>query len=224
MRERCLLVGAVKAALTLGMAVLILVAPRAWAAEPGNDAALALLDQGELAAAGGNFDKARQLWEKALQQRPGWQTAQRRLAELPARSRGHAAQVREIELRQQASLDFVEGVGLFNQGRYQEAARLFAGAAQVLPDHPYAGSYLALAREQAHLAGHGSLQVDSIPPAEIYLDGQAKGRTPLLLQEVPAGEHTLVAEAHGVRLQQRIVIRGRASHAAAFSFQEVEVR
>lgn len=224
MRGRCPTAKAVRAILTLGMAVLILAAPAAWAAEPGNDAALTLLDQGELAAAGGNFEKARQLWEKALQQRPGWQTAQRRLAELPARSRNYAAQVREIALRQQASLDFVEGVGLFNQGRYQEAARLFAGAAEVLPDHPYAGQYLELAREQAHLAGHGSLQVDSTPPAMIYLDGQAKGRTPLLLPEVPAGEHTLVAEAQGVRLQQRIVIRGRASHATAFTFQEVEVR
>ena len=105
----------------------------------------------KLAAAGGNFEKARQLWEKALQQRPGWQTAQRRLAELPARSRNYAAQVREIALRQQAGLDFVEGVGLFNQGRYQEAARLFAGAAEVLPNHPYAGQYLDLAREQARV-------------------------------------------------------------------------
>lgn len=213
-----------KAGLGLGlsMALLVLVGSLALAGEPANDAAMALLDQGELAAAGGHFDQARQLWEKALQQRPGWDVAQRRLADLPARSRAYPGQVREIERNQRASLDFVQGVGLFNQGRYQEAAQLFAGVVEVLPEHPYARQYLEMAQTQAGLAGHGSLQVDSTPPAMIQLDGRAVGQTPVTLNKVPVGPHTLIAEAHGVRLQRQIVIQGRTAHATAFVFREVE--
>lgn len=208
--------------LGLSMALLVLAGSLALAGEPANDAALALLDQGELAAAGGNFDKARQLWEKALQERPGWEVAQRRLADLPARSRAYPTQVREIERNQQASLDFVEGVSLFNQGRYQEAAQLFATVAKVLPDHPHARQYLEMSQSQAGLTGHGSLQVDSTPPAMIHLDGQAVGQTPVVLNNVPAGRHTLTAEAHGVRLQKEIVVQGRTAHTTTFVFREVE--
>lgn len=213
-----------KPGLVLGaiLVSLVLVGSLAWAAEPANDVAMALLDQGELAAAGGNFDQARQLWEKALQQRPGWEVVQRRLAELPARRRAYADQVQEIERDQQASLDFVEGVNLFNQGRYQEAARILASVVAVLPDHPYAAQYLEMAQTQAGLASHGSLRVDSTPPATIYLDGQAVGQTPVSLDKVPAGQHTLIAEAHGIRLERQIVIQGRSAHHTAFAFTEVE--
>jgi len=52
----------------------------------------------------------------------------------------------------------------------------------------------------------GRLQVSSDPPlAAVILDGQFIGRTPLNLNDVPAGEHTVALELPGHRLWQTAV-------------------
>lgn len=194
----------------------------AGAAAGEADRAMLLLDQGEFAAAAGNFDRAQEFWKQAQALRPDWPKAQERLRDLPARRAGYPQHIEEIRLRQKASLDFVEGVELFNQGRYQEAAARFQSVLQVQTGHALAGQYLAQARAQAQISGHGSLRVEANLPARVYLDGELKGATPLLLQNLPAGSHELVAEAQGVRVSRQVLIKGRSAHTTTFAFQEIE--
>jgi len=216
------------AALALVMAVaLALAGPALAEPEPGQAAqaqALTLLDQGELAAAGGHFDKAEHLWQEALRARPAWPVAQQRLAQLPARRQGYAAQVARIARDQKASLDFVEGVTLFNQGDYAGAAKIFQNVAETLPGHPFARQYLADAQAQAQAIGYGSLTVESNLPAKISLGGRAVGVTPLTLNDLPVGEHVVTAEANDAQARQTVVIRGRTTSFATFSFREIEAR
>lgn len=196
--------------------------PPIAAAAEGGDRAMLLLDQGEFAAAAGNFDRAQQLWQEALTVKPNWATAQNRLKELPARRRSYPAHLEDIRVHQKASLDYVEAVNLFNQGRYGEAATLLESVLQVQPDHPSAGMYLDYARTQVQLATHGSLRIEANIPAQIFLNGELKGITPLLLENLPVGSYSLVAEAHGVRVMKIVTIKGRTAHATAFAFREVE--
>jgi hypothetical protein len=51
----------------------------------------------------------------------------------------------------------------------------------------------------------GSLVVTSTPAATVSLDGQARGRTPLTLEDVPPGEHELVLMSDDGRSHREIV-------------------
>ncbi|MCB2188639.1 MAG: hypothetical protein KQJ78_19645 [Deltaproteobacteria bacterium] len=201
-------------------------APAANAAAPSpaeaaaleGDRSLDLLDRGEIAAAGGEFAKARQLWEQALKVRPGWTTAQRRLAELPTRERNYPAQIAEIERRQDASLEFVEGVNLFNQRRWMAAAAAFDSVLTVLTDHPLAREYRDVALRQQFLDTHGALLVEANLPAQVAVDGQPRGRTPLALSDLPVGWRTVNAQAAGRSQTQRVLIKARTRSIVPFRF------
>lgn len=56
----------------------------------------------------------------------------------------------------------------------------------------------------------GSMSVMSEPPsASVYLDGKVIGATPLLIKEVPVGEHLLgISKAGYVESNQKVIVRG----------------
>lgn len=61
-------------------------------------------------------------------------------------------------------------------------------------------------------AGYGTVRVLSEPPnALVFLDGQKRGKTPLLLQKVPAGAHRLsLTLPEFMPIEQEIVVQPRA--------------
>jgi hypothetical protein len=63
-----------------------------------------------------------------------------------------------------------------------------------------------------------SLSVSSVPPgAQVYLDGQARGDAPLLLQNLEPGTHALRVELPGYETENRTVVLDKAGrHAEEF--------
>lgn len=186
---------------------------REMAASPAQE----LLDQGELAAAAGHFEEARRLWNKALALRPGWAVAQRRLAELPQRQAAFPGDQASQERRRQARLAMVQGVTYFNAQRYQEARDQFRDFLEVFPEDAEGLRYLGLAEQQLALVQGGRLLVNSQPLAQVYLDGAPRGRTPLTLERVPAGPHSVEVRAHGQSQSQQVSLRGRSTVEVSFT-------
>jgi len=171
--------------------------------------AIEMLDQGELAAAAGRFEEAARLWRKALEIKPGWDKAEARLAGLAQRKKSFPAQMAALERGSQARLAYVEGVDKFNRGDYQAAAKLFAQCLEVYPGDQLASQNLNLARAMQRDMGEGSLWVACLPQGVIFLDGKARGTTPLTLEQIPVGRHEVAVEAYGARAVKEIEIKPR---------------
>jgi len=171
--------------------------------------ALELLDKGELAAAGGHFEEAARYWRRALEIKPGWSKAKTRLAGLDQRKKCFPAQMAALERGSRARLAYVEGVAKFNQGDYQAAANLFAQCLEVYPGDQMASQNLALARAMRRDMKEGSLQVDCRPQGKVFLDGKARGNTPLTLERIPVGRHEVAVEAYGARAVKQIEVKPR---------------
>lgn len=208
------LASAAPLALLLGLAAPALGAEAipapAQAAPVAGPQALDLLDQGELAAAAGDFGQAEARWKQALQVKPGWSTAQRRLAELLQRRRAFPHEQAERQRRVKARLDYVEGITAFNAGDYGRAAGLFQGASQALPEDQVIARELARARELEKAVRQGSLKVVCGQKAAVILDGKRVGETPLTLEAVPVGRHHLALEDFGARTAQDVEIKPRS--------------
>lgn len=171
--------------------------------------AVDLLDKGEFAAAAGRFAQAQTLWNQALEVKPGWSTARRRLAELPQRRLRFPAEEAERARKSAARLDYVEAITAFNQGHYGRAAEILQGVAAVFPDDAQVRGILEQARDMAKGMGQGSLKVECAQPAQVKLDGRPVGTTPLKLEGVPVGVHRLEVEAFGGSEGKEIEIKPR---------------
>lgn len=190
------------------------------AAPPSNNntsPAMNLLDQGEFAAAAGHFEQAERLWRQSLQLRPGWSVVERRLRELPQRRAGFPYDISVNEARRQARLAFVQGITEFNAQRYDEALEQFHRFLAVFPHDPEGLQYLDLTRLQMDLVSGGSVSVQSSPPAEVFLDGQACGWTPVFLEWVQAGPHRVEVAAHGGGQFKDIMVSGRSTLEVSFT-------
>lgn len=57
-------------------------------------------------------------------------------------------------------------------------------------------------------AGYGSIQVTSTPDAQVYLDGELQGETPLTIKKVPAGSYVISLSKEGYReMRQTVYVR-----------------
>ncbi|CAO0824067.1 PEGA domain-containing protein [Desulfarculales bacterium] len=184
--------------------------------EPGSSPAMVLLDRGEFAAAAGRFAEAERSWRQALQLRPGWYLVQRRLDELNQRRAAFPTDISQNEARRQARLAFVQGITEFNAQRYDQALEQFHRLLAVFPNDQGGQNYLQLTLQQMDLMSGGSLSVQSQPAAEVFLDGQACGFTPLFLEWVPAGNHHVKVRAYGDSQAKDMVILGRSSTEVSF--------
>jgi hypothetical protein len=185
-------------------------------AEPGQSPAMVLLDRGEFAAAAGRFGEAQRLWRQVLQLRPGWSVVQRRLDELPQRQASFPFDISINEARRQARLAFVQGVTEFNAQRYDQALEQFHRLLAVFPQDQEGQNYLQLTLQQMDLVSGGSLSVLSLPVAEVFLDGQAVGFTPLFLEWVQAGGHRVEVRGYGDSQAKDMLISGRSSAEVSF--------
>ncbi|MBI5521577.1 MAG: PEGA domain-containing protein [Desulfarculus sp.] len=186
---------------------------------PNNNAspAMNLLDRGEFAAAAGRFEEAERLWRQTLQLRPGWTVVERRLAELPQRRGSFPHDLSVNEARRQARLAFVQGVTEFNAQRYDQALEQFHRFLAVFPSDPEGLQYLDLTILQMDLVSGGSVSVQSNPQAEVFLDGQACGWTPVFLEWVQAGPHRVEVAAHGGGQYKDIMVSGRSTLEVSFT-------
>lgn len=198
----------------LGLALaLILIIPAAAAAQDNSAAdkkALELLDRGELAASDGRFDEAEKLWREALTVKPGWAKAEARLKDLDRRRREFGPRQEERHRRRQARLDFVQGVTLFNRSQFPEAAEHFQRYLKVFPNDERAQGYLAMARRESAQADQGTLWLDCRPEAEVWLDGDPAGKTPLEVFPVSAGLHKVKFAAYGAKKSFELNVEPRA--------------
>jgi hypothetical protein len=200
-------------ALALSGVLLLWVGALAWAASEApaqvEPKAMDLLDRGEFAAATGRFGQAQALWNQALEVKPGWSTARRRLAELPQRRLRFPGEEAERARKSAARLAYVEAITAFNHGDYRGSAEILEGVAAVFPQDGQVLGLLDLARGMAKGMGQGSLQVESAQQAQVKLDGRPVGMTPLRLEVVPVGRHRLEVEAFGGSEVKDIEIRPR---------------
>lgn len=225
MRRQISLSGLALAA-TLGLALVLIITP-VVSGQSAQERALKLLDQGELAAAAGKFDLARQRWQQALKLRPGWSVVKRRLAELPARQARFPGETQERERRSAARILFVEGVNHFNRGRYGIAQISFENYLKVFPDDAQARKYLEMARRyQAPRPPRvrvlpkpttGTLLVRCKPAAQVSLNGQVKGRTPLKLSGLKPGRYQVEVKEKGARSEAQVQVQAGYNHEIDFT-------
>ena len=119
--------------------------------------------------------------------------------------------------RRQANLAFTQGSNYFNTGKYADAAREFETYLKVFPNDGTAKKNLAQAKRMAHEVRYGSLIVNCTPRAEVYVDGQKKGRTPLTLREVLVGRRKIEVRALGGSSQKTVNVKSRTETKVPFS-------
>ncbi|MFH1035687.1 MAG: PEGA domain-containing protein [Pseudomonadota bacterium] len=191
--------------------------------QPGQSPAMVLLDRGEFAAAAGHFEEAQRLWRQCLQLRPGWTVVQRRLDEMPQRRSSFPFDISQNEARRQARLAFVQGVTEFNAQRYDQALEQFHRLLAVFPEDQEGNNYLQLTLQQMDLVSGGSLAVNSQPSAEVVLDGQSVGYTPLFLEWVQAGVHQVEVRGYGDSQAREMAISGRSSAEVSFVLMSADL-
>lgn len=128
-----------------------------------------------------------------------------------------------IEKRRQARLTFVEGVDLFNAGRYAEAEQRFLAFLAVFPGDPEGSRFLRLTQRTLASLRSGSLRVASRQPATVYLDGRPVGETPLALDNLPLGRHLVEVRAGELSQSQAIEIKGGTTSSIEFDLTRHEV-
>lgn len=128
-----------------------------------------------------------------------------------------------IEQRRQARLTFVEGVDLFNAGRYAEAEQRFLAFLAVFPGDNQGEHFLALTRQTLAAQGGGNLRVTCRQPATVFLDGRPVGQTPLALDNLSVGRHQVEVRAGGNSQSQVVEIKGRTTTSIAFDLTRYEV-
>ncbi|MFH1061089.1 MAG: PEGA domain-containing protein, partial [Pseudomonadota bacterium] len=127
-----------------------------------------------------------------------------------------------IEQRRQARLTFVEGVDLFNVGRYAEAEQRFLAFLAVFPGDNQGEHFLALTRKTLASLDTGHLRVTCRQPASVFLDGRPVGATPLALDNLPAGRHQVEVRAGDASQSQAVEIKGRTTTSIAFDLTRYE--
>lgn len=201
--------------LLVGLAIGYFPGPAGAEASPGasgaDQKAMDLLDKGEFAAAAGRFGQAQTLWNQALELRPGWSTAQRRLSELPQRRQRFPLEEAQRERRSAARLECVEAIEAFNHGDYGRAVTLWQGAAAALPEDEDVRRELDRARAMDQATRQGSLRVDCAQKAVVKLDGRVVGETPLELTGVAVGRRRVVVEAFGGQEIKELEIKPRTT-------------
>lgn len=130
---------------------------------------------------------------------------------------------KEIERWRQAKLSFTQALDEFNAGRYEKSAQLFERYLAVFPLDAQARKYLAMAQEQARAARLGVIKVTSLPEAEVFIDGQLRGRTPLTVPDVPAGPHRVEARAGKLVQQRNLLVKPRTTYTVEFDLRRIEV-
>lgn len=128
-----------------------------------------------------------------------------------------------IEKRRQARLTFVEGVDLFNAGRFAEAEQRFLAFLAVFPGDNEGERFLGLTQKTLATQRSGGLRVASKQPATVYLDGQRVGETPLALDNLPLGRHLVEVRAGEASQSQEIEIKGRTTTSIEFDLTRFEV-
>ncbi|MCF8116753.1 MAG: PEGA domain-containing protein, partial [Desulfarculaceae bacterium] len=145
-------------------------------------------------------------------------------ATAPAPAKPDYGDQAEIQRRRKARLAYTQALDEFNAGRYQQAARLFLQHLAVFPENGQARQYLAQARRLQKAQTHGTLRVLCSPPAQVTVDGQLRGNTPLSLAEVPVGPHLVQVEAKGVRQGREVRIKPMTTVTVEFDLTPSEER
>lgn len=114
----------------------------------------------------------------------------------------------------------LEGVAWFEGGQPAAAKSAFAKLINLRPTFmadpsllsPGAMELFEQARSEVHALGTTSLEVRSEPAgAAVILDGQARGRTPVSIPDVPAGTHGLNVSMDGYQTQSMEVVLQRGT-------------
>jgi len=124
----------------------------------------------------------------------------------------------ERERRRSAKLDYTQAMDQFNAQNYEAAVRLLQNYLAVFPGDDQARAFLAKARSLARSQKHGRLKVTCRPQAEVFIDGQPRGRTPAEL-ELPVGAHEVEVRALGRSQTGHVFVKPRTAHAIQFDLQ-----
>ncbi|BEQ13177.1 PEGA domain-containing protein [Desulfoferula mesophila] len=178
--------------------------------------AIELLDKGEFAASSGRFTEAAHFWNLALQIIPDWQPALGRLAQLPQRRACYDAEQAARARQSRARLAFVEGVNFFNAEDYQEAARLFQACLEVFPEDELVLHHLQACQNMLRELKEGSLQVKSDPRGQVYLDGQLRGMTPIIIEGITIGRHLVSVSSCGASARRELDVKPRTLSTVSF--------
>jgi hypothetical protein len=176
-----------------------------------------------MAASDGRFEEAESLWRQALALKPGWAVAQRRIKDLDRRRREFLPNKESRQRRRQARLDFVQGVNHFNKNEFSQAAEYFERFLKVFPDDEAGRNYLELARSEAAAADLGTLWLDCRPEAQVYLDGNPAGMTPLEIHPVLSGDHKVSFTAYGVEKAFTLQVRPKAKTSFVCTLEGAEL-
>ncbi len=121
----------------------------------------------------------------------------------------------ERERRRAAKLDYTQAMDEFNAGRYEKAAGLIRNYLAVFFGDAQAQAFLAKTEKLARAQKHGWLTVNCQPQAEVYIGGQAMGKTPLKV-ELAVGPHEVEVRAQGRSQSGHVFIKPRTSHSISF--------
>lgn len=121
----------------------------------------------------------------------------------------------ERQRRRAAKLDYTQAMDEFNAGNYEKSAQLIRNYLAVFPADTEAKAFLAKADKLARAQKHGWLKVTCRPKAEVFIDGEPMGQTPLKT-ELPVGAHEIEVRAQGRSQSSSIYIKPRTSHGIDF--------
>ena len=94
-----------------------------------------------------------------------------------------------------------------NAGAYVVEVQAGKSEPRVIPVQVKAGMSTAQYVELQGVTVRGVLEIRSEPSgARVSIDGQARGTTPMTISDLPPGEHTVVLEARGRKVQQSVRI------------------
>jgi tetratricopeptide (TPR) repeat protein len=181
------------------------------------DQARLLVEQGENQARQGRFDEARSLWQQARELAPSYAPAQAKLGELEARKdqwqQEHARQEREDQAR--AALDRARAAR--GNGRWKEAVKEYEAYLAVFGNDAQVIEELDKTRGEQLNAGSGRLLVESRPDAEVYLDGEPRGKTPLNLESLVPGRHRVEVRAYGAARSKEVDVIAKQEAKLSFT-------
>jgi serine/threonine protein kinase len=106
----------------------------------------------------------------------------------------------------QAQEAFARGVQAFERKDYAGAVKEFERALQFEPAHREARARLRSAQAELAKPRFGALTVNALPFGEVLLDGKSLGTTPVRVEKVTVGKHTLRVTREGYEDFERTVV------------------
>jgi tetratricopeptide (TPR) repeat protein len=111
-----------------------------------------------------------------------------------------------LESSGQAQEAFARGVQALERKDYAGAVKELERALQLDPAHREARARLRVAQAELAKPRFGALTVNALPFGEVLLDGKSLGTTPVRVEKLPVGKHTLRVIREGYEDFERTVV------------------